>query len=387
MKRSSGVASAGALSRSIGSLQSKTFDVAIVGGGMAGASIARRAAKAGLSTVLLEEADFASGASSKTTNVSDGGLRDLALRDLKAARQAAMERERLHRMAPHLVEPVTMVVPFRNRLRWITFKLDFLFYKLFGLFASSDQHQRWSLDEVRAAEPALAADVNPLVWTYREYLVDRARLVIAVLRDAAIHGAECANYVRVSSIELRRNQYFLNTRDLLSGADVTVRSRCVVNAAGPWLDQLEHIAVPHQYLPINNLVFMEANDGQIIFAFPRGQVTCIGSTNTPYGDALTRWPAVTIEDINYLLAPVSRYFVDSQLQAADVVASWAGLRPSISQVGDASGRDSVRSEVMSDSKGLISIAMGKFSSSQLITQDLCLLKLFVSPPSTKLVMR
>jgi len=86
MKGRSGVASAGALTRSIGALQSKTFDIAIVGGGMVGASIVRRAAKAGLSAVLLEEADFASDASSKTTDITDGGLRDLTLRDVQPVR-------------------------------------------------------------------------------------------------------------------------------------------------------------------------------------------------------------------------------------------------------------------------------------------------------------
>ena len=390
MKGRSGVASAGALTRSIGALQSKTFDIAIVGGGMVGASIVRRAAKAGLSAVLLEEADFASDASSKTTDITDGGLRDLTLRDVQPVRAEAIERERLHGMAPHLVEPVTMVVPFRSRLKWITFRLDFLFYKALGLFASSDEHRRWSIDEVHAAEPTLRVEKNKVVWTYREYVVDRARLVIAVLRDAVMEGAQCANYVRVSSIEHKRNQYSLNVRDLLSGVDVSVRSRCVVNTAKPWPEELVadgkwrdprgeaeelqfvkgvHIAVPHHSMPINNLVFMEAEDSQIIFAFPRGQVTCIGATSTPYHGDLARWPLVTIEDINYLLAPVSRYFEDSQLQPADVVASWAGLRPAMPRIESATVRNSGRTEVVADSNGLISVTVGKFSSSHLITQE------------------
>jgi len=182
-----------------------------------------------------------------------------------------------------------MIVPLRRRLRWLAFKLDFLFYKMLGLFASSDGHKRWSLDELRAAEPALWVERNPFVWAYREYLVDQSRLVISLLRDAVLCGAECANYVRVESVEFNGEQYSLNARDLIAGEDMAVRSRCVVNAAGPWLEQLMvdgkkksligknarlhlskgvHISVPHEALPLRNLVFMEAEDGQIISAFP-----------------------------------------------------------------------------------------------------------------------
>ena len=383
MKRRTGIASAGALVRSIGALQSKTFDIAIVGGGIAGAGIARHAAKAGLSVVLLEEGDFSSGASSKSTNVTDGGLRDLALRDIRLARDLALERQVLRNLAPHLVEAITMIAPFRSFTHWITFRLDFLFYKTLGLFASSDQHKRLNPEELEASEPVLDASKKPYVWSYREYLIDDARLTIAALRDASRRGAECVNYVSVRKIEQRRKLYFLSARDLIADKDFSVRCRCVVNATGCWVQQLEagittgrsetdspgselsksvHIAVPHRHLPINNLIFLEAADKRPIFAVPKGQVTYIGATDTENIEAPTRWPTVTVEEINYLLAPISNYFSMSDLSPADVVSSWAGLYKADPRSDRPDGQLVDGSRVWSDEIGVICVSLGRLSS-------------------------
>lgn len=402
------------LERCLGSLQAKTFDLAIVGGGITGAGIARHASAAGLSVVVLEASDFASGTSSKSTKLIHGGLRYLAMGDIKLVREAALERKSVHQMAPHLAEPVSMVMPLRNRWQWLKFKVGLSVYEALGGVAAGDRHQGWNAAELGESEPALRTADFPHTWAYREYLTDDARLVLAALRAASSNGAECANYVRVESIEARRGQYFLYSRDQLDDAELTIRCRCVVNAAGPWAEQVldgkvaklavpnqgipnqasgnvsnaeqaqdtssdphprlhlskgVHIAVPRARLPINNMIFMDTHDNRVIFAIPKGQVTYIGTTDTTYEPGPDRWPPVTDEDIQYLLAPLADYFAGEPLTAADVVSTWAGLRPLIHETGKAAKEMSRKEEVWVSKNGVITIAGGKLTGFRLMAEE------------------
>ncbi len=426
MSQGSSKASRPCIVRKLGAIQSKTFDLAIVGGGIVGAGIARHAAAKGLSVVLVEAADYASGASSKSTKLMQDGLHNLQLGTIKRVQEAVRERQDLHRLAPHLVEAMTMVLPLRSRWQLQKFKLGLSLYEFLGRVGREDRRASWSAGTLAVAEPSIRANVYPHSLAYREYLTDDTRLVLLLLRAAIADGAEAVNYVHVESIVQRRNQYFLHSRDILTGAELDVRCRCVVNATGPWVEQalrgpsgvskehsqvaelsLEpdssagsapdghcmdvpdsaipdlaksgsdrlalskgvHIAVLREHLAINNMIFLDTQDQRVIFAIPRGKVTYIGATETFHEPGPERWPEVTEEDIQYLLAPLSNYFTGKQLTPADVVSTWAGLRSLIREPGKAAKEMSRKDEVWRDEQGIIMVAGGKLTGPWLMADD------------------
>lgn len=421
MSEGSSQASRPCIVRKLGAIQSKTFDLAIVGGGVLGAGIARHAAAKGLSVVVLEAADYASGASSKSTKLMYDGLHNLQFGTIKRVQEAARERQNLHQLAPHLAEPMTMVLPLRSRWQLQKFKLRLSLYEFLGRVGRGDRRASWSASTLAAEEPSIRADEYPHSLAYREYLTDDARLVLALLRSAIADGAEATNYVRVESITQRRNQYFLRSRDILTGAELDVRCRCVVNAAGPWVEQalsgpssvsnehsqvaelsLEsgsstvadlddlsvdvpdsaksglgrltlskgvHIAVLREHLAINNMIILNTQDQRAIFAIPRGKVTYIGATDVSYESGPTRWPEVMEEDIQYLLAPLENYFTGETLTPEHVVSTWAGLRPLLRESGKAAQEMSRKDEVWRDDQGIIRVAGGKLTGPWLMADD------------------
>jgi glycerol-3-phosphate dehydrogenase len=374
------------LARDLAAFEGVEFDLVVIGGGITGAGIARHAAAIGLRVALFEAEDFASGTSSRSTKLIHGGLRYLAMGDFALVREGALERKSVHAMAPHLAEPVTMVVPVAGWLERLKFKVGLSLYEALGNVAATDRHRTWNATELAAAEPSMIADKFPFAFAYREYLTDDARLVLATLRAAVAKGAIVANHARVSALHVQDEGYLIFVDDGLAGDALEVRARCVVNAAGPWAEQLlsgsrpadaprlhlskgVHIGVSRERLPLNNMVFMETDDKRTIFAIPRGQVTYIGTTDTSHEGDPEWWPTVEVADIEYLLKPLHNYFGGEPLVLADVVSSWAGLRPLIHEPGKAAKEMSRKDEVWRSENGMITIAGGKLTGFRKMAED------------------
>lgn len=369
------------LSRDLATLENQTFDLAVIGGGITGAGVARHAALAGLSTLLIEAADFASGTSSRSTKLIHGGLRYLAMGDFALVREGALERKSLKQMAPHLTQPQWMVVPAASRLGMAKLQLGISIYETLGAVERVDRHQNWAAADIAAREPLLDLTQFPHACTYREYLTDDARLVMATLRGAAVAGAVALNHVRLSGYEVADDAVTLSLQDMLAGERRTARASVVVNAAGPWVESVlklggrsasvseprlhlskgVHIAIPRERLPLNNMIMMTAKDQRPVFAIPRGQVVYVGTTDTSVQGGPGYWPSVTAEDVAYLLAPVNDHFRGVAVDAADVVGSWAGLRPLIREAGKAPKEMSRRDEIWQQPERFISIAGGKLT--------------------------
>ncbi len=367
------------LRRDPATIHNQTFDVAVIGGGITGAGVARHAALAGLSTVLVEAADFASGTSSRSTKLIHGGLRYLAMGDVALVREGALERKSLKLMAPHLTQPQWMVVPARNRLAMMKLRVGITAYERLGAVEASERHQNWGVPELEAREPLLDRRRYPYACTYREYLTDDARLVLATLRGAVAAGAVACNYVRLTGFEAGDEDVRLQLADMESGGRLQCRARVVVNAAGPWVESVQglggaspsgprlhlskgvHIALPRERLPLNNMVMMTAGDGRPVFAIPRGQVIYVGTTDTSVQGGPGYWPTVTAADVAYLMAPVGDHFHGHDLSERDVVGSWAGLRPLIRQPGKTARELSRRDEVWQGPERFITIAGGKLT--------------------------
>ncbi len=371
------------LGRDLATIENQTFDLAVIGGGITGAGVARHAALAGLSTLLIEASDFASGTSSRSTKLIHGGLRYLAMGDFALVREGALERKSLKQMAPHLTQPQWMVVPATSRLAMAKLQVGIRLYETLGAVERTDRHQNWSVAEITSQEPLLNQSRFPFACSYREYLTDDARLVLATLRGAAAKGAVALNHMRLMGFQADGSGVDLELADMLGGERLRARASVVVNAAGPWVESVlgmsetvagrpgnkpklhlskgVHIALPRERLPLNNMVMMTTSDGRPVFAIPRGQVVYVGTTDTTYQGGPGYWPEVTAEDVSYLLAPVNDHFRDVNMESGDVVGSWAGLRPLIREEGKAPKEMSRRDEIWQAPERFISIAGGKLT--------------------------
>ncbi len=215
-------------------LESRSFDLVLIGGGITGAGTAREAASRGLSVALLEAGDWAVGTSSRSSKLIHGGLRYLAQGEVGLVRETALERKQIFRIAPHLAEPRWMVLPCRNRATLMKFRVAIHAYEKLGSVEAVDRHENWSEAELMREEPLLDRSRFPYACAYREYLTDDARLVLANVRGAVGLGALALSYapVRELLVEAGRASGVL-ARCAETGREILVRGRCVVNAPGP----------------------------------------------------------------------------------------------------------------------------------------------------------
>ena len=375
--------------RNLSVFESIDFDLAIVGGGITGAGIARHAAKCGLKVALLEANDFSSGTSNRSSKLIHGGLRYLAMGDIGLVRETALERKNVHKMAPHLAEPAWMVLPVKNRGSLLKFRAGIGTYERLGAVAVKDRHKNFNEAELAEFEPALNRERYPWACAYREYVTDDARLVLAVLRAAQSDGAMIANHLEVTGLELQNGKVAgVKAQCKITGTSIRVNAKVVVNATGPWVENsIEHwekheakvrlhlskgvhIVVPHNRLPIKNIVVMTTSDKRSTFAVPRGDITYIGTTDTSYTGPPVIWPEILQEDVDYLLESIPKYFPGANLTRSDVVAAWAGLRPLVHEPGKASRELSRKDEIwISDHTGLISMAGGKLTGFRKMAED------------------
>ena len=366
-------------SSALDALERERFDLAIVGGGITGAGLARDAALRGLSVALFESEDFAAGTSSRSSKLIHGGLRYLALGEVGLVRESALERKVIFRLAPHLAERRWMVLPVRSRAALLKFRAAITAYEKLGAVERDDLHQNWGSEELERFEPALDRSEWRFACAYREYLTDDARLVLANLRAAAGLGARALNWAPVTGIQLENGRASgVTVRCRLTGREARVQAGCVVNAAGAWVDALRrledpaapgllhlskgvHVGVPAARLPIRNLLLLSTDDRRGIFALRRDEIVFIGTTDTSYRHGAELWPRVSRADVEYLLAPLQHYLADGKLEPEDVRTAWAGLRPLVAEPGKPPTDISRKDEILVGPAGVVTVAGGKLT--------------------------
>lgn len=360
-------------------LEREAFDCVVIGGGITGAGIAREAVLRGLTVALLDARDFASGTSSRSSKLIHGGLRYLAMGDVALVRSTALERKVIHRLAPHLAEPRWMVVPARSRAGLAKLRAGITTYEKLGAVEDADLHRNWSREDMAREEPLLDRERFAWACVYREYLTDDARLVLANLRAAAARGAALLNHAAVVAIPGGSGPAdAVEAECALTGRRVRVRGRCVINAAGPWVDAVRaleseearprlqlsegiHVVVPASRLPVENLLILNTSDRRSIFVIRRGPAVYLGTTDTFYPAGSDTWPTIQRSHVEYLLAPVARDLTAKPLVPEDVVAAWSGLRPLIAEEGKAPSEISRKDEVWIGPKRVVTIAGGKLT--------------------------
>lgn len=361
-------------------LAQDSFDLLIIGGGITGAGIALDASSRGLKVALVEKSDFAYGTSSRSTKLIHGGLRYLKQLEFGLVKEVGSERAVVHKLAPHLVVPEKMLLPLYEK-RGFGSLLTSIGLKLYDWLAGvnpEDQRRMLTRNQTLKQEPLLKADDVKGGAIYAEYRTDDARLTVELIKTAAQHGACIANYCEVSNFEYQNNKISgVVIHDHIAGDSFIVKATVVVSAAGPWVDTLReinkskkgkrlhltkgvHLVIPHSKFPVHQAIYFDVEDGRMIFAIPRGEITYVGTTDTNYNGSIDE-VHTSKDDADYLVKAVNRTFPTINLTLADIESSWAGLRPLIHEEGKSASELSRKDEIFESDSGLISIAGGKLT--------------------------
>lgn len=361
-------------------MQSRIFDIAVIGGGITGAGIALDAASRGMKVALVEMKDFASGTSSKSTKLVHGGLRYLKQFEIALVREVGRERAIVHKLAPHLVTAEKMLLPIIKDGTYgkIGTSFGLMVYDYLADVEDEDKRRMLTKEEVEELEPLLRKDILEGGGIYAEYRTDDARLTIEIIKEAAEQGALSLNYVKAEEFIYDNKEVIgFRCRNLLENELFEIHSKFIVSAAGPWVDQLRtsdnsltgkrlfhskgaHLVVSRKRMPIKQAVYFDIPDGRMMFAIPRHRITYLGTTDTPYKGDIDQVYADRA-DANYILDAVNNMFPDVNLTIDDVESSWAGLRPLIFEEGKSASEMSRKDEIFESESGLISIAGGKLT--------------------------
>jgi len=360
--------------------QNTNFDLVIIGGGITGAGILLDATTRGLKCVLFEKGDFACGTSSRSTKLIHGGLRYLKQLEFGLVHESGTERALIHNNAPHIVLPEDMLLPIykEGSLGELTTSLGLKVYDFLAGVDKKEKRKMMKVKKVTKMEPLLKKEGLTGGGIYKEYRTDDARLVIEIIKKANQYNSKAFNYTTVNNFIYKDGQVAgVEVKDEISDKSINVSARCVINAAGPWVDDLRfkdnelgeqklqltkgvHLVVPFEKLPIQQSIYFDVADGRMIFAIPRDQITYIGTTDTFYEDTKEE-PGVTDKDIDYLLAAVNDMFPSIKLSKDDIESTWAGLRPLIHKEGKGPSELSRKDEIFISESNLISIAGGKLT--------------------------
>jgi glycerol-3-phosphate dehydrogenase len=373
-------------------LRTEVFDLIVVGGGITGAGILRDAALRGLKVALIERGDFAVGTSSRSSKLIHGGLRYLEMGDVALVFEAVRERQRLMKLAPHLARPQPFVLPvYRQRRRHSVFALDvgLTVYDLLASFAGVMSHRAVRARGLRKMEPLLkSADLQGGV-RYYDAMTDDARLVLANVRGGVQAGGVAVSRMTFLEPHMRQGKFnAARVRDEWHGETMLIAGHCLVFAGGPWSDALQqqwhsksaarklqpskgvHVVVPRARLPLAQAAMMTAHDGRVVFALPWSHATVIGTTDTPWQGALDD-PPTTTSDAQYLVDTANAHFdaPGGALTLADIVSTWAGIRPLVAQSNGNTYQASREHLVEANGKGLVSVSGGKLTTYRAMAEE------------------
>ena len=370
-----------------------TYDLAIIGGGATGLGVALDAAARGFSVVLVESHDFAKGTSSRATKLVHGGVRYLAQGNISLVREALHERTRLLANAPHLAQPLPFVMPSYKFWEAPFYGVGLKMYDALagkaGLGPTEFLSRAETLRDLPTArEVGLKGGVK-----YWDGQFDDARLALALARSAARAGALVVNYCAATGLTHEAGKLVgLELSDRESGQKLTVQAKCIVNAAGVWVDQLRaldgqaigrearpmvapsqgvHIVVDRSFLPTDHaLLVPKTADGRVLFAVPWLGKTILGTTDTPRHD-LAREPLPFREEVDFILGEAGRYLSKAP-GPADIKSIWVGLRPLVKPPEDDGDRTQALSRehtVLVSKSGLVTVTGGKWTTYRAMAED------------------
>jgi glycerol-3-phosphate dehydrogenase len=354
------------------------YDLIVIGGGITGAGVARDAALRGLSCLLFEKGDFASGVTSKSTRLIHGGLRYLEHFELGLVAESLRERAILRRQAPYLVRPMPILIPLYrdDRHGRAVVSMGIHLYDLLSREKDIPHYFTSNREATLGYEPRLSREglVGSALF-YDHQILMPERLVIENVLSAREAGARLMSYVRAENIEETKSGVTVFTRDTLTGAADTFRSRVLINAAGPWIDRVRQVGnidhgriiYPtkgvHLVLPklTDQALFAASRDGRMFFIIPLGDSSLIGTTDTKYDGDLDDVHADS-GDIDYLLAESKRVLPGLAITRDAILYTYAGIRPLAFSAADESAISRKHRVIREGKTGrIITIAGGKLT--------------------------
>lgn len=386
-----------ALTQRLAQAPEQTYDLAVVGGGATGLGVALDAAARGLKVVLVESHDFAKGTSSRATKLLHGGVRYLAQGHIPLVYQALHERSTLLRNAPHLAQALAFVLPC---YRWWERPWYGLGLRIYDALAG-----KAGLGSTQFLSPQAVLDLLPMAEQqglkggvqYWDGQFNDARLAIALARTAARHGALLVNYCQATDLTFENGKVAgLLCQDTLTGQSYALRSRCVVNAAGVWVDALRqidgqanpgdgskptramvapsqgvHLVVDREFLGGDcALMVPKTGDGRVLFAVPWLGKVILGTTDTPRCD-LPREPLAFETEVDFILREAARYLRRAPTRA-DVQSMWVGLRPLVKTDNTHEGNTKTMSRehtILVSRSGLVTVTGGKWTTYRAMAED------------------
>jgi glycerol-3-phosphate dehydrogenase len=377
------------ISGAAGLEQETVLDLLVVGGGATGLGVAVQAALEGRKVALLESRDFASGTSSRSTKLLHGGVRYLAQGRLRLVREALRERAIILRLAPHLAQPQSFVVPGTGWLSWAWTGLGLKLYQYLAGALSLGPTVAVSTPTMRQALPGVPTPVAGM--RYWDGQFEDARLALALAKTARQAGAQVHNHMRVTALAPQAKGWQVSLQDERSGQSLRVQAACVVNATGVWVDGLRqlalksqacapafkplvtpsqgvHLVVKRELLPIREAVLIpRTDDGRVLFAVPWLGATVIGTTDTPRADA-PQEPRPLDDELAFLFTQTERS-LGLRLARSDVQSVWVGLRPLVGQTQGATSQMSREHLIVRDAPGFYTVTGGKWTTYRSIAAD------------------
>lgn len=366
----------------------EVWDLAIVGGGATGMGVALDAASRQYSVVLLEQSDFGKGTSSRSTKLVHGGVRYLQQGNVSLVMEALKERGILFQNAPHLVRDLPFVVP---NYQWWETPFYGIGLKVYDLLAGKYGFGRsvlLSREEVLARIPTLQQEGLRGGVLYHDGQFDDSRLLINLAQTAAEQGASLLNYAKVLRL-LKDPEGLVNGLVFLdkeSGQEHAVQARCVINATGPFCDELQrlddpeaepmispsqgvHIVLDRSFLPADTAIMVpHTRDGRVMFAIPWHNHVVVGTTDTPI-DEVRLEPTPQDGEIEFILETASDYLA-RRPQRADILSVFTGIRPLVNAARASNTAALSREHTISISQsGLLTIAGGKWTTYRKMAKD------------------
>ena len=374
----------------------RVWDLAVIGGGATGLGVALDAAARGFSVVLLESDDFAKGTSSRATKLVHGGVRYLAQGNVALVREALHERATLLANAPHLAQPLAFVMPAYRIWEAPFYGVGLKMYDALAGLRGLGATEFLSAARTRELLPTVQAKGLAGGVKYWDGQFDDARLAVALARTAAAKGAVVLNHCPVTSLQREGGKLTgLVARDAITGTELRIAAKCIVNATGVWVDDLRnmdreagepakpgivapsqgvHLVVDRAFLPgTHALLVPKTEDGRVLFAVPWLGKTILGTTDTPRDDVV-REPAPFKEEVEFILRESARYLSRAPTRA-DVRSVWVGLRPLVKPGGaDSDGGDNTKQlsrehTVLVGRSGLVTVTGGKWTTYRAMAED------------------
>ncbi|HXY55147.1 MAG TPA: glycerol-3-phosphate dehydrogenase/oxidase [Nitrospirota bacterium] len=364
----------------------RTFDIIVIGGGITGAGTARDAALRGLSCLLLEKGDFASGVTSRSTRLIHGGLRYLANFEMGLVAESLRERAILRRQAPYLIHPMPILIPIYkgDQHGRTVISIGIHLYDMLSHEKEIPHYFVCGREKALRFEPRLNQEgLKGSALFYDHQIMMPERLVIENIIGAREAGAKMLNYVRAERIEETNTGIAVAARDVLTNRAHTFRSKVLINAAGPWIDMVRaagHIDTNRIIFPTKGIhlvfpkfseqaLFVSARDGRMFFIIPLDAYSLIGTTDTRYQGDLDEVHADS-DDVNYLLVQSRRILPGMNLTRERILYTYAGIRP-LAFSGSSESKISRKHRVIREgrNKRVITIAGGKLTTYRAMAKD------------------